>query len=298
MGSCSFAVPALSALIRDHQVMAIFTQEPKPEGRGLRLQLSQVHQHANAFDIPVYTPKTLRHESAFELIQSIPADLIVVCSYGFIIPENILNAKKYGCLNIHPSLLPRYRGAAPMPRAIISGDEKTAVCIMQMDKGLDTGPILLTQEVAINQDTTYVMLREQCADLGADLLLQTIAKIDSLPLIPQGTEGVSYAQKLTKLESRINWHSSAREISCQIRGMNPWPGSYFTHQGQQIKVLRAKVITAEHDFQPGLVMNHQLHIACARDVLAIEALQRPGSKALEVKDFLAGYGLGAGSIVS
>jgi methionyl-tRNA formyltransferase len=298
MGSCSFAVPALLSLIKYHQVTAIFTQEPKPQGRGLKLQISQVHQHANNFSIPVHTPKTLLSESVFELISSIQADLIVVCSYGLIVPENILYVKRYGCLNIHPSALPKYRGAAPLQRCILAGDTKTAVCIMQMDKGLDTGPILLKQEIEISDDTTYVILRDRCAEIGADLLLQTIAKIDILPRVPQGLEGVSYAKKLTKLESKINWHDSARKIDRQVRATNPWPGSYFANQGEQIKVLRARPIIADHDFKPGLVINDTLHIACAKDILAIELLQRPGSKALETKDFLKGYVIESGSIVS
>jgi methionyl-tRNA formyltransferase len=297
MGSCAFAVPALLALINNHQVTAVFTQEAKPQGRGLKMQLSEVHSLANASAIPVYTPKTLRLESIFELIQSIQADVIIVCSYGLIVPENILNAKKYGCLNIHPSLLPKYRGAAPLQRSIIAGEDKTAVCIMQMDNGLDTGPILLTQEVPIYDDVTYVMLRDKCAEIGAMLLLQAIEKIEVLSRIAQSSDGVSYAQKLTKQESKINWQASAKEISCQIRGMNPWPGTYFLHQDIQIKVLQAKVIVTAHDFAPGLVINDQLHVACAKDLLAIEVVQKPGSKTLGVQDFLKGYLLTSGTML-
>jgi methionyl-tRNA formyltransferase len=288
MGTSAFAVPALLLLSKHHAIQAVFTQAPKPHGRGLQPKLSPVHEAANTLKIPVYTPQTLRSIESFELVNNIEAEVIVVCSYGLLVPKNILDAKKYGCLNIHPSLLPKYRGAAPLQRAIINGDEKTAVCIMQMDEGLDTGPVILQEDLPI-EDMDYIQLHNKCANIGANLLLEAIANINTLPRIKQSDEGVSYAHKLSKEEAKIDWHESAKQINCQIRGMNPWPGTFFSYNDLEIKVLKAKVIEIEHNFLPGAVINDELHVACGRGILALEIIQKPGSKALQTTDLLRGY---------
>jgi methionyl-tRNA formyltransferase len=291
MGTSNFAVPALSELAKKHSVQAVFTQKSKAQGRGLNIKLSPVHQLADSLCIPVHTPGTLKSNEVLELINSIDADVIVVCSYGFIIPKTILEAKKYGCLNIHPSLLPKYRGAAPLQRAIINGDDKTAVCIMQMDEGLDTGPIILQQDFAIDENINYTQLHDKCAAIGASLLLKTMAEIDTLPRLIQSADGVSYAHKLGKQESRIDWSKSAKQIHDQVRGMNPWPGVFFVHNDLEIKVLKTTVINTKHNFEYGTVINDQLHVACGDVVLVMELLQKPGGKVLSSQDFLRGYAI-------
>jgi methionyl-tRNA formyltransferase len=291
MGTSSFAVPALSELAKKHPVQAVFTQRSKAQGRGLNIKLSPVHQLADSLSIPVHTPGTLKSNEILELIDSIDADVIVVCSYGFIIPKTILEAKKYGCLNIHPSLLPKYRGAAPLQRSIINGDDKTAVCIMQMDEGLDTGPIILQQDLAIDENLTYTELHDKCAAIGANLLLKVIEEIGTLQRSIQSADGVSYAHKLGKQESRIDWSRSAKQIHNQVRGMNPWPGVFFAHNNLEIKVLKTTVVNAKHSFEYGTVINDQLHVACGDGVLAMELLQKPGGKVLSSRDFLRGYAI-------
>jgi len=298
MGTSSFAVPALLSLIRNHQVQAVFTQAPKPAGRKMQMQLSPVHKLANYYGIPVYTPSKLRTYDSYQLIKSIEAELIIVCSYGLIIPSNILESKKYGCLNIHPSQLPKYRGAAPLQRAIIDGEKSTSICIMQMDATLDTGDIILSTNLPITENTKYPLLSEQCAVIGALLLDKTIHNIALLPRIPQNNEGVSYAHKLTKEEGAIDWNKSAFEISCQVRGMNPWPGTFFNYKGEQIKVLAARYVNFEHNFEAGYVIDQNLLIACKKDALQIIALQRPGGKKLLVSEFLKGFDILQGAILS
>jgi len=297
MGTSSFAVPTLLSLIRNHQVQAVFTQAPKPAGRKMQMQLSPVHKIANYYSIPVYTPAKLRNYEPYQLIKIIEAELIVVCSYGLIIPSNILEAKKYGCLNIHPSKLPKYRGAAPLQRAIIDGEKSMSICIMQMDATLDTGDIILSADFPITENTTYPLLSEQCGIIGALLLEKTIHNIALLPRIPQGNEGVSYAHKLTKEEGEINWNKSAFEISCQVRGMNPWPGTFFNYNGQQIKVLAAEYVQKEHNFRPGYIIDNNLLIACKKDALRITFLQKPGSKKLPTAEFLKGFHLPQGAML-
>jgi methionyl-tRNA formyltransferase len=296
MGTSAFAVPALLSLIEHHQVVAAFTQNPKSQGRGMKIIPSKVQEVALANQIDVYCPTSLRNQEALDLVNSITADLIVVCAYGFIIPKNILAAKKYGCFNIHPSLLPKYRGAAPLQRAIINGDSKTAVCIMQMDEGLDTGAIILQQEILLKEQISLQELHDNCANVGATLLLQAIAQIQVLPRIAQGLEGACYAAKLTKDEAQIDWRLSATQIECKIRGMLAWPGSYFIYQGVQIKVLKASVIkdlahTLDAKPAPGAIINNHncLHISCGQDFLDVQVLQRPGAKALNVAEFLKGF---------
>lgn len=297
MGTSAFAVPALSSLIRNHQVQAVFTQAPKPSGRKLQIQLSPIHKLANYYGISIYTPAKLRNYESYQLVKSIEAELIVVCSYGLIIPSNILEAKKYGCLNIHPSALPKYRGAAPLQRAIIEGENKTSVCIMQMDATLDTGEVILSADFPITEETTYPLLSDQCAVIGALLLQKVINNIDLLPRMPQDQKGVSYAHKLTKEEGKIDWNKSAFEISCQIRGMNPWPGTFFHYNREQIKILAAKHIDFQHNFEPGHVINENLLIACGKGALQIISLQRPGGKKLFISEFIKGFSISQGIVV-
>lgn len=298
MGTPEFAVPALTKLINsNHQVVAVFTQKPKAKGRGLLEAKSPVHQLALKHQIPVYIPSTLRNEETANLINNIAADIIVVIAYGFIVPKNILEAKKYGCLNIHPSDLPRHRGAAPLQRTIIEGDRKSSVCIMQMDEGLDTGDILMKEDFDLEDRVTLKELHDKCANLGAELLIKTLANIDDIVPKPQQSDGVTYAHKLTKEDGKINWQDSAYTIDCKIRGMNPWPSVYFSYNGKMIKILESDYLDKFHDFIPGTIINKNLEIACGKGMLVIKRLQQEGKKALSTEEFLRGTNILTGVVL-
>ncbi|KJV79337.1 methionyl-tRNA formyltransferase [Rickettsia rhipicephali str. Ect] len=288
MGTPEFAVPALKKLITHYEVKAVFTQQPKAKGRGLNLAKSPIHQLAFEHQIPVYTPSTLRNDEIINLINKVNADIIVVIAYGFIVPQAILEAKKYGCLNIHPSDLPRHRGAAPLQRTIIEGDRKSSVCIMRMDTGLDTGDILMKEDFDLEERTTLEELHNKCANLGAELLIKTLANIDNIVPIKQSSDGVTYAHKLTKEEGKINWHESAYKIDCKIRGMNPWPGAYFSYNDKIIKILEAEYLNADHHFTSGTVISDKLEIACGSGILRVKKLQQESKKALNIEEFLRG----------
>ena len=290
MGTPDFAVPAFRELITstEHNVVALFTQAPKAKGRGMKLTNSPIHNLAIEHDIPVFTPKTLKNEKSIELIKTIEADIIIVVAYGFIIPENILNAKRYGCLNIHPSKLPKYRGAAPLQRTIINGEKETAVCIMQMDAGLDTGDVILQENLKLASDITLPELHDKCANIGAKLLIETLDNIDILPRTKQSNEGLSYAHKLSKEEGRVDWNESAFAIDCKIRGMNPWPGVYFEHAGKIIKILSSEYTENKHKALPGELLGNNFEVACGKGTLIIKSLNPAGKSKMLATDYLRG----------
>lgn len=291
MGTPDFAVPALRALIENkkHNVKAVFTREPKPQGRGMKLTNSPVHDLANLHKIKVFTPKTLKNNQAIELVDQVEADIIVVVAYGFIIPPNILNSKKYGCLNIHPSKLPKYRGAAPLQRTIINGETETAVCVMQMDEGLDTGDIILQEGFAIDSGISLQELHDKSANIGAKLLQEVLDNINALPRVKQSDEGITYADKLTKEEGKINWNLSAYEIDCKVRGMIFWPGAYFFLDGKMIKILESEPIYTSHNNKPGSIVSDQFEVACGKGSLIIKRLKPEGKQAMSGADFLRGF---------
>lgn len=299
MGTPEFAVPTLKRLIDSvtHQVVAVFTQAPKSKGRGLNAIASPVHRLALQSNIPVYTPPTLRNKECINLIDSIVADVIIVTAYGFLIPPQILHAKKYGCLNIHPSSLPQHRGAAPLQRTIIAGDLVTSVCIMQMDEGLDTGDIILKSTWELPPKVTFQELHDQASMIGANLLLEVLDNIDNLPKIAQSLDGVSYAHKLKKEEGVINWQESAYQIDCKIRGMNPWPGVYFKYKGKIIKILEAEYSDTNNNLSPGTVINDRLWVACGKGTLIIKKLQQEGRKILNATEFLRGEKIPIGTLL-
>ena len=290
MGTPDFAVPAFQELVNstEHNVVAVFTQVPKAKGRGMKLTNSPVHNLAIDNKIPVHTLKTLRNEQAMDLITSIDANIIVVVAYGFIIPENILSAKKHGCLNIHPSKLPKYRGAAPLQRTVINGEKESAVCIMQMDIGLDTGDIILQKNLKLDSRITLLELHDKCADIGAKLLIETLDNIDSLPRIKQSEEGLSYAHKLSKKEGRVIWNESAFAIDCKIRGMNPWPGVYFEHEGKIVKILTSEYTENIHKASPGRLLGDDFKVACGQGTLIIKSLKPAGKPKMLATDYLRG----------
>ena len=299
MGTPEFAVPTLNILLNslEHHVTAVFTQRPKARGRGLQEERSHVHNLALKSNIPVYTPASLKSEEITALITSIEADIIVVVAYGFLIPPAILHAKKYGCLNIHPSSLPRHRGAAPLQYTIIEGDKNSAVAVMQMDEGFDTGDIILQQEFSIKPRITLQVLHDQCAIIGADLLIKVLNNIDNLPKIKQNNNGITYANKLRKEEGRINWADSAYKIDCKIRGMNPWPGVYFTYKEKIIKVLEADYSENDTGLPIGTVMDSSLTVACGKGSLIVKRLQLEGKRPLNTKEFILGFKIPVGAIL-
>lgn len=298
MGTPDFAVPALERIVdcKNHQVVAVFTNKPKARNRGLKEYPSPVHSAALKYNIEVHTPVSLKKPAIEELIDSIDADIIVIVAYGFIIPKNILQAKKFGCLNIHPSLLPKYRGAAPLQRTIINGEKESAVCIMQMDEGLDTGDIILQEKFILPERVTLSYLHDKCAHLGAELLIKTLDQIEVLPRIPQTNENVIYAHKLSKEEAKINWQESAYQIDCKIRGMNPWPGTYFEYEGNIIKIIEAEYNNISHKHRPGTVINDRLEVACGEGVLSIKKLQLAGRNIMLVEEFIKGMKILEGAL--
>lgn len=289
MGTPEFSVPTLEALIKEHEVIAVYTQAPKPAGRGQHEQLSPVHESANKFSIKVFTPKTLKKPDIQQELINLKADVIVVVAYGLILPTEVLNATKYGCINIHPSLLPFYRGAAPMQRTILSGEKETAMCIMKMDEGIDTGDILMMEKLPLPSDITYPILSSKMSHLGAKLLLDTLKNINNIIPCKQNGEG-SYAAKISKEESELNWHESSEFLVRKVNAFNPWPGTYFLNGEEKIKVLNAKSFNEQHYHKPGTIIDqNNLVIACSHGLFQPLILQRAGKKPMKTSDFLRGY---------
>lgn len=297
MGTPQFSVETLEKLIEaNYDVVAVYCQPPRPSGRGHKLTASPVQQKAQQLGIPVFTPKSLRNEEAQAIFKALNPDLAIVVAYGLILPNAILEIPKFGCLNIHGSLLPRWRGAAPIQRAIMAGDLETGITIMQMDEGLDTGPMLSKSVVAITPQTTALTLHDTLSTIGATLLVETLDPYlkGTLQPLPQPESGVTYADKLSKAESCLDWNESAQALDRRIRAFTPWPGLYFNHNGMPIKVSKAEVVSDTTD-TPGKVLDNQLTIACGKGALRLLQLQRPGGKWLSPTEFLNGYDLPVGS---
>lgn len=297
MGTPAFSVTALQSLVESgYDVVAVYTQPPRPAGRGHSIVASPVHQYAESVGIPVLTPKSLRSEEASTTFRAHEADIAVVAAYGLILPKTILDAPRLGCINIHASLLPRWRGAAPIQRAIMAGDTETGITIMQMDEGLDTGDMILWDKVAITSDTTANLLHDQLSSLGASLLMQALpAILEGRHVVSRQPEvGITYAHKLSKSESHLDWTKSAEDLERQIRAFHPWPGTFFRHTDLTLKVSRAEVVA--YSGQPGEVFDG-LIIACADKALKITSIQKPGGKWMTADDFLRGFDLPLGTIL-
>ncbi len=293
MGGPEFSVEPLLALINSgsHEVVAIFSGPPKPKGRGLKHSLSRAHEIGIELNIPVYTPEKLRTEESINLVKSIEADIIIVVAYGLIVPKALLWDKKYGAINLHPSDLPKHRGAAPLQRTIIEGEEESAVCIIQMDEGIDTGDIILQEKFELSPKITLQELSRKCSILGSKLCLEALEGIDSLPRIKQAEDGSSYAAKLSKEEGKLDFFESACSLERKIRGMNPWPGAYFEYGGENLKMFEADYSEEVSGYAPGTVIGDKLEIACGSGILLPKKLQRPGKKPLPVEEFLLGFGI-------
>ena len=314
-GTPEFAAQALSALIDEgHEIVLVLTQPDRPAGRGLQLQASVVKQIALQHTIPVLQPRSLRLDGKFpddakaahQLLQNTEHDIMVVAAYGLILPTSVLAIPPLGCINIHASLLPRWRGAAPIVRAIESGDEQTGICIMQMEEGLDTGPVLLRRAIPITEKDTAKTLHDQLAQLGAqcivDVLSRGIEKWPEQTAVAQNTVDITYAEKIQKHEAQLDFTQSAEKLAYKIRAFNPFPGAHFNHQGVSIKVAFAKALTdfIEADKAPGTIIsleNNQLCVQCGQGQLLLESLQKPGGKYMSVSDFLHGYTFELGEIL-
>jgi methionyl-tRNA formyltransferase len=296
MGTQDFAVPALRRLIETgHEIVAAYSQPPRPAGRGQREQVSPVHEEAARRGIPVRTPSTLRTEAAQQEFEAFDADVAVVAAYGLILPKAVLAAPRHGCINIHASLLPRWRGAAPIQRAILAGDRETGITIMQMDEGLDTGAMLFQAKTPIGPETTAQELHDRLAALGGDSIVDALRLLAAgkLRATPQPAEGATYAAKLTREEGRLDWRRPAVGLERQVRAFTPWPGAWFDHAGERFKVLAARAVDGKGE--PGTVLDGKLTVACGEGALAITRLQRAGKAATDAAAFLRGYPLPPGT---
>lgn len=299
MGTPDFAVPTLIEIVgRGHEVVAVYTRAPKPAGRrGLDLTPSPIEREARRFALPVLTPTTLRGADAEGIARGHGADVAVIVAYGLILPKPILEAWPLGAFNLHASLLPRWRGAAPINRAIMAGDVDTGVMVMKMEEGLDTGPIAMAERVPIASDATAGDLHDRLARLGADLMVRALGAIErgSLTLTPQPEAGVTYASKIDKDETRISWARPWQEVHDHIRGLSPFPGAWFeiAGEGARIKVLRTT--KGEGTGVPGTVLDDQLTVACADGAVRILELQRAGRQAMKAGEYLRGTSVAVGT---
>ena len=296
MGSPDFAVPTLEAVVEaGHEVIAAYTQPPRPAGRGKGERPTPVEVRAGELGIEVRRPKSLRNEAEQAAFAELDADVAVVAAYGLILPQPILDAPMQGCLNVHGSLLPRWRGAAPVQRAIMAGDEVTGVTIMQMEAGLDTGPMLLKRIVEI-ENRNAAQLTDELAKLGAAMMVEVLADLPSFEPLPQPEDGVTYAAKISKAEARIDWSRSAAELVRQVQGLAPFPGAWFEANGERVKLLKA---VAGHDAQgaPGAVLDDCLNVACGEGYLRPLLVQRAGKAAMTAGELLRGFPIPKGTIL-
>jgi len=296
MGTPDFAVPTFIELAaRGHEIVAVYTRAPKPAGRGMEMQVTPVEREARRLALPVYTPKTLKDAEAQETFRSHGADAAVVVAYGLILPKPVLDAPKLGCFNVHASLLPRWRGAAPINRAVMAGDAESGVTIMRMDQGLDTGTVAMIERTPIAPDMTAGDLHDVLARLGADLMTRALAAVErsSLTLTPQPAEGVTYADKISKSETRIDWRKPWRAVHDHIRGLSPFPGAWFELDGARVKVLRST--EGEGSGAPGSVLDDRLTIACGEGAVRLTQVQRAGKQPMSAEEFLRGTPVRAGS---
>jgi len=304
MGTPDFAVPTLRAIAgAGHEIVAVYTQPPRPGGRrGLEPVPSPVERAARKLGLEVRTPVSLRKKAEQEAFRALGADAAVVVAYGLLLPKPILDGTRLGAFNGHASLLPRWRGAAPIQRAIMAGDTQTGMMVMKMDEGLDTGPVALTERVAIHPDMTAGELHDELMEVGAGLIVRALLVLEdgSLPLSPQPSEGVTYAKKIEKAETRVDWKRPAAEVHNHIRGLSPFPGAWcempIGGRAERVKLLRSTL--GAGNGSPGMILNDSLDIACGEGAVRLEELQRAGGKALRAADFLRGAQMEKGMVIS
>jgi len=300
MGTPDFSVPTLSEIVcAGHDLAAVYTQPPRRAGRGMDLRLSPVQKFADEAGIPVYTPKSFRKAEAVEALAALDADVAVVVAYGLILPRLVLETPVHGCLNLHASLLPRWRGAAPIQRAIMAGDTETGATVMRMDEGLDTGPICMMERVQIGADMTAGELHDELAFTGASLMgraLDALAR-GNLECRPQPKRGATYAAKISKEEARIRWDAPAQEVHNRIRAMSPYPGAWFEAllggRPERVRVLRSVCVKGRGE--PGQLLDNQLTVACGTQAVRLTRVQRAGKRPMSGTEFLRGFPLGKGT---
>jgi methionyl-tRNA formyltransferase len=296
MGSPDFSVPTLDALVAaGHEIIAVYTQPSRPAGRGKELKATAVNLRAQELGLEVRSPKSLRDEDAQAAFAALNPDVAVVAAYGIILPQAILDAPRHGCINVHASLLPRWRGAAPVQRAIMAGDRDTGITIMQMEIGLDTGPIRFATKLPINGNNA-AQITEQLAVLGAEMMVDVLADLDSYPPLAQPEEGVTYAAKISKGEARVDWSRPAEYVQRQVQGLAPFPGAWFDFGGERIKLLDSKKV--EGTGNPGQVLDDHLTVACGNGALQAITVQRAGKGALPVDELLRGFPIPRGTLLT
>ena len=296
MGTPDFAVETLKALIQGgHEVICAYSQPPRPAGRGMAERPSPVHAFAASQGIEVRTPTSLKSPKEQKHFAELKPDAAVVVAYGLLLPKPVLDAPRLGCFNVHASLLPRWRGAAPIQRAIMSGDAGSGVTIMRMEEGLDTGPMCKVGRIAIRPETTAQSLHDELAQLGARLMVDVLAQTD-IACMPQPADGVTYAKKIDKAEARIDFRRSAEEVRNHIHGLSPFPGAWFQAKGTRIKALLCEVIDAQGT--PGCFIDDRLAIACGTKAVRLLRLQREGKGAMEAEEFLRGFPITAETVVA
>ena len=298
MGTPDFAVPALRALARSHAVAKVYCQPPRPAGRGQALRPSSVQSAAESLGLDVHCPVSLRGSEEAETLAALKPDVAVVAAYGLILPQAILDIPALGCINIHGSLLPRWRGAAPVHRAIMAGDTETGITIMQMEAGLDTGPMLLRKAVPITDTTTTGLLHDTLAETGAALILEALDGLErgTLKAVPQPENGITYAEKINKAEAQIVWDHPSSKVARHINGLSPFPGAWFEHAGTRIKVLAAEPV--EGQGQPGAVLDNGFTIACSHGAVRLLSLQRAGKDPMDAEAFYRGFPLPPGTLLN
>jgi methionyl-tRNA formyltransferase len=299
MGTPDFAVPALLEIVGQHDIVAVYTRAPRPAGRGMGPQQSPIAREAARLGVPIFTPKTLKDATAAPAVGELNADAAVVVAYGLILPKAILDLFPRGCFNLHASLLPRWRGAAPIQRAIMTGNNDTGVMVMKMEESLDTGPIAMADQVPIGPDMTAGELHDELALRGAQLTAVALAALErgSLQLMPQSTEGVTYANKIEKSETRIDWAKSWSEVHNHIRGLSPFPGAWFEAADVgRVKVLRST--KAEGAGKPGQILDDRLTVACGNGSVRLVQVQRAGKQPMGAEEFLRGTHIGRDCVLS
>ncbi|WP_419737747.1 methionyl-tRNA formyltransferase [Ruegeria sp.] len=297
MGTPDFSVPVLDALVNaGHEIAAVYCQPPRPAGRGKKDRPTPVHARAEALGLEVRHPVSLKSPEEQAAFAALNADVAVVVAYGLLLPQAILDAPAQGCLNIHASLLPRWRGAAPIHRAIMSGDAETGICIMQMEAGLDTGPVLMREATPIEAEETAAQLHDRLSTMGAALITEALTQLPDLTPQPQPEEGITYASKIDKSEARIDWTCPAVEVDRQIRGLSPFPGAWTEMEGARLKLLASRL--AEGQGTPGEVLTAELHIACGQGAVELLRLQRAGKGAQDRETFLRGWPIPVGTCLT
>ena len=302
MGTPDFAVPTLAELAaQGHDIACVYTQPPRPRGRGLAAEPGAVARFAAQAGLPLRTPLSLKDAAEQGAFAALEVDAAIVVAYGLLLPRAILDAPRLGCFNLHASLLPRWRGAAPIQRAVMAGDAETGVMVMAMEEGLDTGPVLMAERIAVGRGNAGE-LTDRLARLGADLMVRALGALErgGLAPVPQKEDGVTYARKIGKDEARIDWTQSARQVDCHIRGLSPWPGAWTDAKGERLKILEAEPVSgpASGHGEPGTVIADDLTIACGEGALRLLRVQRPGKAVMGADAMALGFALPPGTKLS